>query len=110
MNDTMGELMIYTMLGHYVSAELASKASEGWGGDRLYYYGNDTDFVSVFKIEWDSDAEASEFYNIYEQWEDALANEYGSVIGDNCLQIKTSGKVTTIYYGSSADIISQVME
>lgn len=109
-NDTMGEFMIYIMLDHYISSDLAASAAEGWGGDRFYYYKNDTDFLSVFKIEWDSIQDAEEFNDTYTQWMNALPDDYQNIVTSNCLQIEVMDKVTTIYYSSKSDIIDEVQD
>lgn len=107
-NDTMGEFMIYIMLDHYISSDLAASAAEGWGGDRFHYYKNDTDFLSVFKIEWDSKQDAQEFNDTYNQWMNALPDDYQDIITSNCLQIEVLDKVTTIYYSSDSAIIDDL--
>ncbi|WP_440988678.1 Hvo_1808 family surface protein [Haloarchaeobius baliensis] len=40
-------------------------ASAGWGGDRLYAYRNGDETGYVWRIEWDSNAEAREFASAY---------------------------------------------
>ncbi len=111
-NDTVGEFMIYLMLDNYLSADRAWNGADGWGGDRFYYYRNETDFLSVFKIYWDDRLEAGEFYNIYEEWIDSLPSEYDDIISEDRLQIEIEqlwwSDVTTIYYSSDAQIINNL--
>ncbi len=107
-NDTMGEFMVYIMLDHYIPSTSAANAAEGWGGDRLYYYKNETDFISVFKIEWDTQSDANEFYSTYASWVNELPINYRLAWINNCLQIDISQEVTTIYHSSNPDIIEQI--
>jgi len=108
-DETLGEFMIKIMLDNYISTNSAGTAAEGWGGDRFYFYENETDFLSVFKIEWDTISDADEFNTTYHTWMNELPSEYDQILSNNCLQIVQSQKVTTIYYSSSEDIINDTL-
>ncbi|MEW5937831.1 MAG: hypothetical protein AB1665_08465 [Candidatus Thermoplasmatota archaeon] len=105
MEDTMGEFMVYAMLKHYIPFSMAYNAAEGWGGDRHLCYANDTDFISIFKIVWDTPADASEFYSAYRYWLTELPPDYAEVVSSNSLRIGIQGCSTTIYYSSDPRII-----
>ncbi|UCE37975.1 MAG: hypothetical protein JSW00_01685 [Thermoplasmata archaeon] len=106
--EIMGEYTLYVMLVNYISESDAADAAEGWGGDKYYYYKNDTDYLSVLKITWDTTGEASEFYSIYQDYMDALPTKYQGIINEDRLRININQKVTTIYHSSDSDIIDQV--
>jgi hypothetical protein len=105
LEDTLGEFMIYIMLDHYLSSVSAESAASGWGGDRFYYYQNETDFLSVFKIHWDSVGDANQFYNAYQNWIYMLPYSYERMYYNGQLQIVQEGEITTIYHSSSSYII-----
>ena len=71
------------------------------GGDRFHYYTNDTDFLSILAVEWDTEADALEFYNAYGEMLDNLLQQY-----EDLLRVVHSQKTTTIYYASNPDLIS----
>jgi len=60
--DTMGEHFIFVTLRNHISESQARLASEGWGGDKLTYYEKGEDRLLIWRIDWDSVKDASEFY------------------------------------------------
>ncbi len=100
-DDTLGEFMLFLMLDNHIPSDRASRAAEGWGGDRFHYYANDTDFLSVLAVEWDTEADALEFYNAHGEMLDSLPQQY-----EDLLRVVHSQKTTTIYYASNPDLIS----
>lgn len=65
-DDVLGELNIRIYLETFVDASEASKAAEGWDGDR-YLFLKDTEGREVFVLHsvWDSIADAREFFDAY---------------------------------------------
>jgi hypothetical protein len=77
--DTVGEASIYAMLwandvvpgGDRSPYQYAFEASEGWGGDTLVPYqksaSDGEQYGYVWRIEWDTTADAREFHEAYRQ-------------------------------------------
>lgn len=71
-NDVWGELGMGIMLEEVIgkgSSKEATKASEGWGGDRYLAYENREDgtILSIWYTTWDSEDDAAEFFNAYKK-------------------------------------------
>jgi len=64
-SDTMGEFFIRTMLADHIPSNNASRAASGWGGDRLVLFQNESDYLFVFNISWDTRRDAEEFLDGY---------------------------------------------
>jgi hypothetical protein len=87
--ETIGEAWIYSMFwyqdreyeipvvddnslfapeeGVYDTFNYTSVPSDGWGDDRLFLFTNGTDFGYVWVTEWDSEADARQFFDAYVQ-------------------------------------------
>jgi hypothetical protein len=68
--DRLGEYFIYVMLDHWISTEDAEDAATGWGGDVFSYYENEDEFMFTWNIAWDTEADAHEFYEIFQDMMD----------------------------------------
>jgi hypothetical protein len=67
-NDVFGEWGCYILLDEFLQTVDASKrAAAGWGGDRyaLFVGPRKTDVVVALKTVWDTEADASEFFDAY---------------------------------------------
>lgn len=74
--DRLGEYFIQVMLDHWISTENAKAAASGWGGDIFSYYENGEEFAFTWNIMWDSEDDANEFYEIFqEMMDETLANK-----------------------------------
>lgn len=70
-DNTLGEWYTYLLLSQSyeanwnVAVDAAEMASEGWGGDRYVVYNNPTtdENVLVFRSQWDTDADATQFWD-----------------------------------------------
>ncbi len=101
---TVGEFHIYTMLGHFLDEDSAYRGANGWGGDKLYYYEDGDDFVSIFLIEWDTRAEALEFHTIHHVWQNSLDGVFRERLDVQTLKIDIQGNTTTIYYSNLSEL------
>jgi hypothetical protein len=90
--------------------------SAGWGGDRLYAYRNGDETGYVWRIEWDSNAEAREFVSAYRE---LLEYHGGSqrddgrwVVPDgafaDAFSIRVSGETVTIVNGPDRSALTEV--
>ncbi|MFW6128574.1 MAG: eCIS core domain-containing protein [Halobacteriota archaeon] len=61
--DRLGELMAFTFLAAHLNDTNARKAAEGWNGDSYVLYRDNDSFNWQWKIAWDSQSDAEEFYN-----------------------------------------------
>jgi len=65
--DVMGEFGLQLYLDVHVSQSDAETAAQGWGGDRYatYWRVDESAFVLVLRLAWDTPADAGEFFEIY---------------------------------------------
>lgn len=111
LNETLGEAMVSMMLGHHISTSEAQAAAAGWGGDRFYYFENDSgdDFFSAWTIEWDTRAECDEFINIFNTWVFELGDVDKAKFQDGYANIIRDGQTTiTIYHASDLSLYAYV--
>ena len=67
--DTLGEFDLKLMFKVHVSDSAASRAAEGWGGDRfVYFQGPAGERLLVLLAVWDSSKDADEFFDAYGRW------------------------------------------
>lgn len=97
---TVGEFMIYTMLDHYIHSPVARRASSGWGGDRLFYFENGSDFLSIFTIEWDTRDDAEDFFYTHINWQENVTGGFEERFDSGTYEISLDGNNTTIYYSN----------
>ena len=67
--ETLGEFDLKLMLKVHLSDSAASRAAEGWGGDRfVYFQGPAGERLLVLLAVWDSSKDADEFFDAYGRW------------------------------------------
>ncbi len=67
--DTYGEYFLRIMLSNWIDENLSEKAAEGWGGDNFTFYirENISNYIFFWKIVWDKEEDALEFYNCFKK-------------------------------------------
>lgn len=60
-SERFGEYFILVMLEKWLSSKEATKAAEGWGGDKFAYYEHEDNYLFIWNITWDSIEDAFEF-------------------------------------------------
>ncbi len=65
-SNVLGELYMKIYLEAFVDSATATKASEGWGGDRYVFYedANKRDLLAL-RSTWDTPQDAQEFFDAY---------------------------------------------
>ncbi|PVX24103.1 MAG: hypothetical protein CW691_08620 [Candidatus Bathyarchaeum sp.] len=81
MTDCFGEYFVLVMLDHWISVDDAELAAEGWGGDVFNYYKNGDDFLFTWDIVWDSNEDA---YDFYDAFQDMMDKTPANNITDDC--------------------------
>jgi hypothetical protein len=68
--NTVGEFALNLYLDVHVSPAQAKVAAEGWGGDRyaVHWREDESAFVLVLRLAWDTPTDASEFFETYVQF------------------------------------------
>ncbi len=61
--NTMGELIVLTLLKRHLSAEKAATAAAGWGGDKLVASQRGESMRLVWLSNWDTSHDAAEFFS-----------------------------------------------
>lgn len=90
--------------------------SSGWGGDRLYAYRNGDETGYVWRIAWDSSAEAREFASAYREllaYHGASQRDDGRwVVPDgefaDAFSVRVSGETVTIVNGPDRSSLSKI--
>ena len=83
--DVLGEFGLGLYLDVHTGSSEAKVAAEGWGGDRyaVYWREDESAFVLVLRLAWDTSADADEFFNAYVRFaEDRFGGEPGRSEGD----------------------------
>ncbi|MFQ6135547.1 MAG: hypothetical protein ACE5KU_07040, partial [Nitrososphaerales archaeon] len=65
LTDTFGEYFIRIMLENGVSSDEAAMAAAGWGGDNLTLLNRGESYLVTWRINWDTEEDASEFFEAY---------------------------------------------
>ena len=100
----MGEYFLYVFLATHVFDSAAYNAASGWDGDRLTVYRNGDDFKWRWKIGFDTENDANEFYIAAA----LMLNKLGTKISDSSwviaepyakqeIKVEIDGDVVTIY-------------
>jgi hypothetical protein len=65
-SNVLGELYIMIYLGAFVDSATATKAAQGWGGDRYVFYQDaGKRGLMVLRSTWDTPQDAQEFFDAY---------------------------------------------
>lgn len=120
-SDVMGELGLRLTLATHVGPAVAAIASEGWGGDRYALLQTDEAYVTVFNMTWDSEKEATEFFQLYRAMMEHrldFVQDVPSLVGElsdyrwraqnNCVCAAQDGKRVTLLVGTTCDVVEQV--
>ncbi|MCW4005924.1 MAG: hypothetical protein NWF04_04920 [Candidatus Bathyarchaeota archaeon] len=89
--DTYGEYFIQVLLQRHLSLTEAKNAAAGWDGDKLNYYEQDSNYLFTWKIQWESNCDASEFYIAFNNVLNATGAEK-----QNCTHWHTNGRYISI--------------
>lgn len=90
-NDN-GELVTRVFLQNGGATERkATKASEGWGGDRQYIISNDEETASVWATSWDSEEDADEFFDLLADTEVERLGAEREDVDDDTVTFSTDG-------------------
>lgn len=118
--NTFGELIIGIFLdsGH-VRPSTALEAAEGWGGDEYVVVATDEDIALVWTIEWDSEAEAEEFFTVLSAHErnrfdvgggPAEGERYRFTADDMAGEIVLDGTTVTYVLSSDESLVTPLLE
>jgi hypothetical protein len=105
--DVLGEFALQLYLGNRIGSEDTERAAEGWGGDRyaVHWREDESAFVLVLRLAWDTVADADEFFNAYVQFaEDRFGSASSSSdagarnwwFGDDALLLARNGPDETL--------------
>ncbi len=64
LEDTFGEFGVEIILRHYLPADVAEKAAEGWAGDRYALFEGPGGTVLIWDSVWDTEADTLEFHEV----------------------------------------------
>ncbi len=76
--DRLGELVAFTFLAAHLNDTTARKAAEGWDGDSYVLYRDNNSFNWQWKIAWESESDAEEFYHASRDLLDELGSSEGN--------------------------------
>jgi hypothetical protein len=98
-------------LDNWTSSKDAEEAAKGWSGDNLTYYERDGDeYLFTWKIAWDSNDDAREFYSTFQAMMDTTSaekdNGYWSAYG-RYISIQWNENSTLIVSSDNATFVQQ---
>ncbi len=112
-SDRFGEYFIKVTLETKLTEPEASRAAQGWGGDRLTYYEGQEDFLFVWQTVWDSNEDAVEFSEAFLemlQRSDAGKLGQGSWLAQGKhFRVELSGRFVLIVVSPSRQMIDLVL-
>jgi hypothetical protein len=74
-SDKLGEYFILVMLDNWIPTNDAEQAAAGWDGDNLTFYERDNEYLFTWKINWDTEDDAQDFYSSFEEMMDKTSAE-----------------------------------
>ncbi len=101
--DVMGEFALQLYLGVHVSPSddgiTPEIAADGWGGDRyaVYWREDESGYVEVLRLAWDTPADAAEFFDAYSRFAE---NRFGH--GPS----RSEGDARLWWYGTDALLLA----
>lgn len=102
--DVLGEAFILTMLREHIAGSEADKAAEGWGGDAYGFYEREETYLYVLNTVWDTQWDASEFFDAYLLFTRAWSENQVEKIGEY-LYKTPAGYLALIVYDKEILII-----
>ena len=104
--NTGGEYFIRIMLENGVPADIAETAAKGWTGDNLTLFSQNNTYLVTWRISWETEADASEFYQAYRAM---LSNMGGEKVEPNLYHL-LGHYVTVAKNGVVTEIISSTYQ
>jgi len=96
----LGEFQMQLYLAQQLDQDVATAASDGWGGDHYAVYVNGDDEVLVLSTAWDTPADQDEFIAAYTEYAQAKYGQPGEPKGNTILWETPS---QTAYLGWTAE-------
>ncbi|MCL4436899.1 MAG: hypothetical protein M1503_12805 [Thaumarchaeota archaeon] len=100
--NTGGEYFIRIMLENGVPTDIAETAAKGWNGDNLTLFSRSNTYLVTWRISWETEADALEFYQAYQSM---LTNMGGEKSEPNIYHL-LGHYVTVTKNGAVTEIIS----
>ncbi|MBU7044414.1 MAG: hypothetical protein HXS47_12560 [Theionarchaea archaeon] len=102
--NVLGEAFLQTMLTEHIDGDIAEQAAEGWGGDAYGYYTQGETYLYILNTVWDTERDATEFYDAYLQFSTAWSNHGLETIGTS-LYTTPTGYLALLQRGKEVLII-----
>ncbi|MDD4308302.1 MAG: hypothetical protein PHU53_05790, partial [Thermoplasmata archaeon] len=80
-----------------------------WGGDRFHYYQSNGDFLCVWKIEWDTEADCQEFTVAFNKMVSLLPQGQRDEFTSGYARMDSDGTGATFYRASDPALISAII-
>jgi hypothetical protein len=111
--DRLGEYFIQVFLARWIDWGEAESASEGWNGDKVYYYENgDGGFLLVWITIWDGEKDAEEYYwaltRALEQAGGVKISDGLWKVGEVYMSVKLSGIEVTLVSTNKIEVFKQI--
>jgi hypothetical protein len=102
--DVLGEALILSILKEHISTQKAAEAAEGWGGDRYAYYEQDRTYLIILNTVWDTERDATEFFDAYYDFTVSWSNSDIPEISENIYETPT-GFLVLVQKGKQVIVI-----
>ncbi len=111
--NTEGEYFIRIMLENGVPADIAETAATGWNGDNLTLFSRNNTYLVTWRISWETEADASEFYQAYQATLSNLGSEKVETnlyhLLDHYVTVTKNGLVTEIISSQDQESVASFL-
>jgi hypothetical protein len=87
--NVLGEALIMCILKEHITAQEATEAAEGWGGDAYAYYEKEDNYLILLNTFWDTERDATEFFDAYYSFTVSWSNGNITKIAENTYETPT---------------------
>jgi hypothetical protein len=113
LTNTEGEYFIRIMLENGVPTDIAETAAKGWNGDNLTLFSRNNVYLTTWRINWETEADASEFYQAYQTMLSSMGGEKTEsglyYLLNHYVTITKNGSVTEIIISTDQESVTSFL-
>lgn len=114
--NVLGEAVMKTILKEHIDIYTASEAAKGWGGDRYGYYKKGEEYLLILNTFWDTEMDASEFYEAYYDFTESWSEKDVKKISESIYETPTGflalvqkGKQVIVIESGSLEAVTEAL-
>ena len=106
LEDALGEFILRTYLESALNDPIAARVAAGWGGDRFRLLGNTAgQRIFGFLVEWDTVADAQEFFAAYKGFTDDAGSWVSRDAGVNVVRWQAADRMVRLALDGSLTLV-----